>query len=199
MDEQLSETLRRVEALNLGQGGPVRDEISSERLRQIAGDISASVSDRRSALARLSENSEADQDFANLILRLIDDSEADLAREAIAIVPPFDGRAMGRLRQLICDPRPEIWEAAALSLARKKSGEILPIMADWVRRGDPAHRRVGLSAIAFLLTPEPHLAFVESICEEGPRDDADEAILIDALKIADARVAFWRRAAKSAE
>ena len=48
--------------------------------------------------------------------------------------------------------------------------------------------------MGFLLIPEEHLAVVESICEEGPRDDEDEAVLVDALRVAEGRVAFWRKA-----
>ena len=196
MDDSLSESLRRVQALNVGLGEPSRDPISSESLRRIAEDRTAPSADRRSAFAMFSEQFVGEAALSELILTFIDDPDIDVARDAIAAVPPFDGRILARLRQLLGDPRPVIWEASALALARKKCHEILPLMVEWARRGDAAHRRVGLSAVAFLLTPEPHLEFVESVCEDGPRDDEDESVLVDALRVAEARVAFWRKAAK---
>ncbi len=96
---------------------------------------------------------------------------------------------------------PEGFKGGLLGLARKKDHAILPRMQAFGRgRWQRLHRRAGLAAVGmFLLIPEEHLAFVESICEDGPRDDEDEAILVDALRVAEARVAFWRRATKEDE
>ena len=116
-----------------------------------------------------------------------------LVHEAIKIAPPFDLRIIARIREFLDDPRQSIWEAAASALARKKDHTSLNRMLTWARRGDRLHRRVGLAAIAFLLIPEQHLLVVESICEDGPRDDEDEAVLIDALRVAESRMAFWKK------
>jgi len=193
MDDSLSESLRRVEALKIGHADS-REDSTAEALRQTAENQSAGSDARRSAFTRLAERSAGEPGLSEVILTLIDDPDIDLARDAIAAAPPFDGRVMARLRQLLDDARPSIWEAGAMALSRKKDHSILPIIVEWARRGDRNHRRVGLSAVAFLLTPEPHLAFVESVCEEGPRDDEDEAVLVSALRVAELRVTFWRKA-----
>ncbi len=193
MDDSLSESLRRVEALKIGHVDS-REHSTTEALRRIAENQSAGSDVRRSAFAQLAERSAGEPALSEVILLLIDDPDIDLARDAIAAAPPFDGRVIARLRQLLDDPRASIWEAAAMTLSRKKDHSILPIIVEWARRGDRDHRRLGLSAVAFLLTPEPHLAFVELVCEEGPRDDEDEAVLIAALRVAALRVTFWRKA-----
>lgn len=203
MDSSLSDSLNRVEALIARAGGPAAEtglgSASIETLRRVVEDRSAPLADRRAALRGLEAHLRGERAFSDLILALIDDPDEDLAREAIASAPPFDGRVVERLRMLMDDPRPAIWEAAASALSRKKDRAILPRMLAWARSGDAEHRRVGLVAVGFLLIPEEHLAVIESICEEGPRDEADELLLIDALRVAEGRVAFWRKAVGEAE
>lgn len=194
MDDSLSESLRRIEALKIGETTPSRDEESSDQLSDIVSDRSIPLPDRKRALDALSERWVGEPQFSELLLSLLNDPDDEITPEAIAAAPPFDASVILRLRQLLGDTRPVVWGSAALALARKKHHEILPLMADWSRRGDAARRRVGLSAVGFLLTPEPHLAFIESICEDGPRDDLDEAVLVQALRVAESRVAFWRKA-----
>jgi hypothetical protein len=197
MDDTLSESLRRVESLIAGHDAvaslaPLTGDVAS--LRRSALDGSLSSSERRAAFAALAERLQGEREFSEIVLRLFDDTDLDVVRDAIHAAPPFDPRVMGRLRDLSEDDRPEVWQAAASSLARKKDHASLPKMLSWARTGDAAHRRAGLSAVAFLLIPEQHLAVVEAICEDGPRDDEDEAILVEALRVAESRVAFWRRA-----
>lgn len=170
------------------------DSASSESLRRTVLDDAVPSQERRSALAQLSERLRGEPEYSTIVMTLIDDRDADLVVDAIASAPPFDAKVIARLRELLDDPRPEIWRAAASSLARKKDHATLPRMLAWARRGDAAHRCAGLAAVAFLLIPQQHLAVVESICEDGPRDDDDEAVLVNALRIAESRVAFWRKA-----
>lgn len=194
-DELLAESLRRVEALmSRGTATPSGDAATLESLRETVLNQGAPSQARRSALDAMSERLRGEPEYSALVLILIDDPDLDLARDAIASAPPFDAKVIARLRDLLNDPRPEIWRAAASALARKKDHAILPRMLAWARRGDADHRRAGLAAVAFLLIPEQHLAVVESICDEGPRNDDDEAVLIDALRVAEARVTFWRNA-----
>ncbi len=193
--ESLAESLRRVEALMCrGTASPPTEATSLESLRDAVLDRSAPSQVRRSALTELSERLSREPEYSAIVLTLIDDPDLNLARDAIATAAPFDAKVIARLRDLLDDPRREIWEAAASALARKKDHAILPRMLAWARRGDADHRRAGLAAVAFLLIPEQHLAVVESICDEGPRNDDDEAVLIDALRVAEARVTFWRNA-----
>ena len=194
-DDLLAESLRRVEALmSRGTATPSGDAATLESLRETVLDQGAPSQSRRSALDEMSERLRGEPEYSALVLILIDDPDLDLARDAIASAPPFDAKVIARLRDLLDDPRPVIWGAAASALARKKDHAILPRMLAWARRGDADHRHAGLAAVAFLLIPEQHLAVVESICDEGPRNDDDEAVLIDALRVADARVTFWRNA-----
>lgn len=199
MDDSLSERMKRVESLIAGRGGvgPRREDLDSASvadLRRAVEDRSAPSADRRESLLALSERLLGEPEFSEVVLALIDGPDADLAREAIALAPPFDGRVIDRLRAALDDPRPGIWEASASALSRKKDRAVLPRMLAWASRGDAAHRRAGLAAVAFLLIPEEHLAAVEAICEDGPRDDEDEAVLVEALRVAESRVAFWRKA-----
>lgn len=198
MDDSLSERMKRIDSLLAGPGKPVSSDEAMESasiaaLRALVEDRTAPTARRRAALVSLSERLRGEADFSEIVLARIDDPEEGLAREAIGLAPPFDGRVIGRLRRLLDDPRPGIWSAAASALSRKKDREILARMLTWARNGDALHRRAGLAAVAFLLIPEEHLAVVEAICEDGPRDAEDEAVLVEALRVAEARVVFWRR------
>ena len=198
MDDSLYETWGRITNLLAGEttrsSEKILDGLTTSELKAIVKDRSKDSIDRCSVLSELSERLRGEPEYSAIVLALIDDPNLNLARDAIASAPPFDAKVIARLREMLDDPRPEIWEAAASALSRKKDHATLPRMLSWARRGDLAHRRVGLAAVAFLLIPEQHLAVVESICENGPRDDDDEAVLVEALRIAESRVAFWRKA-----
>lgn len=198
MSDSLSETMKRVEALLANQEMSQVDESASlqpsSALMACVEDQARTSSERIAALRILSERLQGESELSDLILGLMGDPEPSIVTEAFLAAPPFDVRVNQRMRSLLDDPRTSIWQAAAQSLARKKDRAILPLMMIWARDGDVLHRRTGLAAVAFLLIPEEHLEVVEAICEEGARDDEDEAILVEALKVAEARVQFWRKA-----
>lgn len=199
MDDSLAARMKRVEALLANSGTPSHSSeiaTSTEDLQQRVKDRSAGSPVRREAFAVLAERWHAEPELSQLVLAILDDPDAELVSDAIRSAPAYDTSLLERLRSLLLDPRPEIWKAAASSLARKKDRAVLGTMMSWARTGDPEHRREGLAAIAFLLIPEEHLEFVETICELGPIDEADEQVLIHALNVAEARVAFWRKALK---
>src|SRR3954471_7191736 len=115
MNPSLSESLRRVNALIAGQGpsNPDRaslDAIPVEILRQTAANRSAPSSDRRAALSALSERLRGESGFSEIVLLLVDAPNDPLPREAILAAPPFDVRVIERLRLLLDDPRPAVWE-----------------------------------------------------------------------------------------
>ena len=204
MDDSLAETLRRVEALRASLGPPdgsvaLAPDAPTEDLRRMVGDRTVPPADRRAAFSALADRLRGEPDLSEMILGILGEPDPVLAPLAIACAPPFDSRVMDRIRSLLDDPTPEIWEAAASALSRKKDRSILPRMLSWSREGDLSHRRAGLAAVAFLLIPEEHLAVVEAICEDGPRDDEDEAVLVEALRVAESRVAFWRKATGEAD
>lgn len=194
MRDSLSDAMRRIEALIAP--GPVSGErtqqLSKVDLRRVCLDVNISVEERKKAIVTLVDRYSIEPDVSECLRILLDDEETELVRQAIEVAPPFAPLVRERIRQLLDDPRPLIWQAAASALARKKDHSGLPLMLQWATRGDREHRRAGLAAIAFLLIPEQHLQVVESICEEGPRDDEDELLLIDALRLAESRVNFWR-------
>lgn len=179
MDESLAGRMQRVEALlHDATPHPPQAEIDhpTETLQQRALDRKANSTERVHAFKTLAERWHGEPPLSGLVLALLDDPDPELVGLAIRQAPAYDMRIMGRLQSLLDDPRPAIWSAAASSLARKKVRAVLPKMMEWSRSGDPDHRREGLAAIAFLLIPEEHLRFVESICELGPIDDRDEQV-----------------------
>jgi hypothetical protein len=199
MDESLSERLARVDALIAKTQGQPQDSgslasVPVESLRQTVEDRSRPSAERLAAFSALSDRLRGEGELSEIVLTMIDDPDEELALNAIREAPPFDARVIDRLRCLLDDPRPALWQASASALSRKKDHSLLPRMLDWARNGDADHRRAGLSAVAFLLIPEEHLAVVEEICEDGPRDEHDELVLIEALRVAEGRVAFWRKA-----
>jgi hypothetical protein len=197
MDNSLSDTLKRVQALDAGVATTRPNEAASiADLLRTAQDPLETSEIRIAAISALSDRLRGENSLSDLFLIWIDDLNVKIAVEAIATAPPFDPRIIIRLRTLLDDPRPEMWQAAASALARKKDHEVYPRMLDWAKQGDAEHRKVGIKAVAFLLRPEEHLEVIEAICEDGPRDETDEQVLIEALRVADSRVAYWRKNAK---
>ncbi len=199
MGESFADKMKRVENILASSGTPKLEEESAESeetLRQVVANRSLASEMRRTAFTSLAERWQGEPKFSNFVQHVILDPDVDLACEAIRHAPSYDVKVLDRLHELLDDPRDAIASAAASSLARKKDRAVLPKMMLWVQSGVPHRRRDGLAAVAFLLIPEEHLAFVESICEIGPIDDDDEQVLIEALKVAEMRVAFWRKALK---
>jgi hypothetical protein len=195
MDESIRERLKRIEALI----GPSETEFSrrldttTEALWKAIADRGAGTAERRSALAILAERSKGEPEFSEVLNDLLDDPDPEIVAAAIAACPPFDGRLIARIRTLLDDPRSAIWMASARALARRKDRAIGSKLLDWAVQGDRAHRREGLAALGFLLLPQEMRAIVAALIERGPRDEEDEAMLVEALALAEERLASWGR------
>lgn len=196
MDPQTVERLKRIaDGISVSQATPQVDteSLGDPALIALARDRTSETTARIAALDRFVRRNLTERAAVDLVRELLDEDDEQIVVASIALAPPYDAALRSRLAELLDDPRPAIWQAAAEALARRKERTLLAHFLRWTQTDDAQRRRAGLMSVCWILNPPERLYFLGSAWDSNwPRSD-DERLLVAELLLGvdDSRAHTW--------